>query len=110
LHIDGNFDTGFQVLASENKQRSSFMPTSTWATEPDYDQGRSGLCAPRLVFISELTPQPLKEKYMHVTAARPASRKVIGTWLAYWRIFPLVLAANAITATLAWMFVGLLMK
>jgi hypothetical protein len=57
-----------------------------------------------------LNPQPLKEKYMHVTAARPARRKVIGTWLAYWRIFPLVLAANAFMATLAWMFVGLLMK
>jgi hypothetical protein len=29
----------------------------------------------RLVFIPELTPQPLKEKYMHVPTARPAKQE-----------------------------------
>jgi hypothetical protein len=47
---------------------------------------------------------------MHVIAARPVSREVIRAWSGYGRMFPLVLAANAVTATLAWMLVDLLTK
>jgi hypothetical protein len=46
--------------------------------------------------------------------ARPSSGDPIGAALAYWRrwgpLFLLVLTANTVIATLAWMVVGLFLK
>jgi hypothetical protein len=66
------------------------------------------VCAPPIGLHFLVDRRNLSEKYMRViTAVRPA---VIGDWLTYWRMFLLVLAANTIIATLAWMLVDLLMK
>jgi hypothetical protein len=51
-----------------------------------------------------------KLRVLHVREdARPASRQPIGAW--WWgELFLLVLAANTIIATVAWMLVGLLLN